>query len=96
MTKRKFTQDFKKDACELALSSSKSKAQVARDLGIKENVLYNWLTKYQKEGSNCFDSGRVVTDQEAELSRLRAELAETRQERDILKKALTIFSKRYP
>ena len=94
MSKRRFTKEFKLDACKLALSSDKSKAEIARNLGIKANVLYNWLNKYKDEGPNCFESDRVVTDSEAELSRLRAELSETKMERDILKKALAIFSKK--
>ena len=94
MPKRKFTKEFKLDACKLAVGSSKSKAEVARDLGIKENVLYNWLKKYNESGSGCFDSGYKVSEEEAELSQLRAELAEIKMEREILKKALAIFSKK--
>ena len=47
MSNRKYTKEFKLDAVRLAISSEKSQAQVARDLGLKENCLYTWISKYR-------------------------------------------------
>lgn len=49
MANKKYTKEFKLDAVRLALSSDKSQAQVARDLGIRENALYNWVSQYRGE-----------------------------------------------
>ncbi|MFC1596173.1 transposase [Candidatus Margulisiibacteriota bacterium] len=61
-------------------------ASVAENLGISSKNLYNWVNK-----SSTDSTGNIVTD--SEVTRLRKELAETRLERDILKKAVAIFSK---
>jgi transposase len=70
---------------QLALSGAKSKAQTARDLGITEHQLYAWIEQYGPEAA-------VPVDAQAEIRRLRKALARAEMERDILKKAIGIFS----
>ena len=86
MTRNTYSVEFKQQAVQLALSGEKSKAQTARDLGITENMLYNWIAKF----------GPAVppdaADSKAEIARLRKALLRTEMERDILKKAIGIFS----
>ncbi|MDH5731610.1 MAG: transposase [Gammaproteobacteria bacterium] len=86
---RKYDHTFKLDAVKLALSSDKSQAQVARDLGISEQALYNWVSKYRSE---VFAENDSLTPEQA-LNALRREVAQLREERDILKKAASYFTK---
>lgn len=91
--RRTYTREFKQEAVRLAKESSKSTSQIARDLGIDPKRLYQWKRELQVNGAQAFPGSGHLTDQEEELRRLRRELAVVEQERDILKKALAIFSK---
>ena len=90
---RTFTKEFKLEAVQLAHRSGKSQTQVARDLGIADSTLHHWCKEYTEAGSQAFPGSGHQTQQEEELRRLKRELEVTRQERDILKKALAIFSR---
>lgn len=90
MAYRKFTQEFKQEAVKLALEGKVSKAQVARELGIRDNIRYRWIDKY---GSKENKQTVLSVSEKAELVRLRREIRRIKQERDILKKAISIFSK---
>ena len=85
--RRKYDEEFKKNAVKLSYASPKSTRQVAEDLGISENRLYAWRKKYTAEG----DKTRQAT-QEEEIKALRLEVAELRIERDMLKKATAYFA----
>lgn len=94
--RRTYSMEFKRDALRLAETSGKPIAQVERDLGITEGLLHKWKRRYQlKENEN--GSEKVEPSEleaiRAENRRLRRELAIVQQERDILKKAVSIFSK---
>jgi transposase len=95
-TSRSYTEEFKQDAVRLVETSGKSKTQIARDLGISDSALYRWLKEYgQALGASASASGQSgpsLTDLEAENKRLRREVKVLRQERDILKKAISICS----
>src|SRR5437764_689456 len=90
---RTFTKEFKREAVHLAQKSGKSQAQVARDLGIADSTLHHWCKEFAEAGAQAFPDSGHQTVQEEELRRLKRELEVTRQERDILKKALAIFSR---
>lgn len=89
MANKKYTRDFKLDAVRLALSSEQSQAQVARDLGINEQTLYNWVGQYRGEVLNS--EHRMTPEQE--LAALKKEVTQLKQEREILKKAAAYFAK---
>ena len=91
--KRVFTAEFKREALNLVETSGKSLAQVARDLGISDNTLHGWQQQMREHGQEAFPGSGHQTPQEEEMRRLRRENEILRQERDILKKALAIFSK---
>ena len=84
--RRKYDRNFKKEALALWLNSGKSARQISLELGIAENRLYAWRSKF----------GPTTPAQEADLENqlqaLRRENAELRQQRDILKKTLGILS----
>ncbi len=90
---RTFTKEFKLEAVHLVQRSGKSQTQVARDLGIADSTLHHWCNEFAEAGAQAFPGSGHQTAQEEELRRLKRELEVTRQERDILKKALAIFSR---
>jgi transposase len=91
---RKYTEEFKREAVRLMETSGKPVAQLARDLGINDNNLYRWRGQYGRQKQIA--SNGNLTDTEAELKRLQRENEVLRQERDILKKAMSIVSRSQP
>ena len=84
---------FKRKAVELAKARG-SVSEVAAELDIVPNNLYRWRREMEQYEQNSFPGrGKAkMTDQEKEIARLKAELADAKLERDILKKAISIFS----
>lgn len=89
MSNKKYDKQFKLDAVKAAMQSDSSIAQVAIDLGVNTQTLYTWVSKYRSE---ALQAG-VDLSPEQELIELRKEVAELRQEKDILKKAAAYFAK---
>ena len=87
--KKRFDRDFKISAVKMVTDGGHKAAEVARSLGIHPNQLYNWKQKFSSNGEKAFPGKGHLT----ELAALRRELRETQMERDILKKAVGIFSK---
>jgi transposase len=83
----KYDEEFKKNAVKLSYASPKTVKQVAEDLGVHENLLYNWRKKYTADG----DKTRYATLEE-EMRDLKRENAELKMERDMLKKATAYFA----
>jgi len=94
--RRQYSEEFKKDAVGHSLTSEKTVVEVAQDLGIAHSNLNRWRTQYRKNGELAFPGNgkQRLTPQEEEIRRLKKELYEVSQERDILKKALAIFTKK--
>ena len=93
-TRRKFTREFKLKAVELSYQRENVK-ELADELSIRPELLYRWRGEFASlEGGSFPGNGKKkLTAEESELDRLRKELADVRMERDILKKAVGIFSK---
>jgi transposase len=87
--KKRFDRDFKISAVKMITEGGHKASEVARSLGIHPNQLYNWKRKFSDNGEKAFPGKGHLT----EISALRKELREVRMERDILKKAVGIFSK---
>ena len=68
-------------------------SQAAQDLGLHQNVLRKWVRDAQANGMAAFPGRGKQRPDDAEVSRLRRELAKTKAERDILKKAIAYFAK---
>jgi len=90
---RTFTKEFKLEAVRLVQSSGKSITQVARDLGIAASTLHHWCKLEASQGEEAFPSSGHQSAQEEELRRRKRELETVRQERDILKKVVHIYSR---
>jgi transposase len=91
--RRKYDREFKVEAVKLVIGEGRGVAEVARNLGIHENLLYKWREKYTEDMAHAFPGKGRLKPAEEELRRMKRELADVTQERDILKKALAIFSK---
>lgn len=94
---REFTQEFKVEALELLKRGDKTASQIERDLGISPGLLLKWRNRYQLEEKEGQDSALQPSDLEAaksEIRRLQRELANVEEEREILKKAINIFSRK--
>jgi len=88
--RRHHDRSFKIEAVGLSLQPGRTVAGVARDLGIHENQLWRWRKQLTDEGM----FGGASDPNQSEVSRLRRQLAEVTEERDILKKALAVLSRR--
>lgn len=87
-TRRKFSDEFKRDAVEIVRSSDKSIAQVARELGIYDSTLGAWVKQDQVDRGER--EGRT-TDERHELAELQRENARLRMERELLKRAVAFW-----
>lgn len=85
--RRKFTPEFKAEAVELVKASDGKIAKVARELGISDTSLGNWVRQARAE-----ENGAPSAEERAEIRDLNRELERTRRERDILAKAVAFFS----
>jgi len=92
-SRRKFEASFKRKAVELSLVRG-NVVQVSEELGITSGLLHRWRKEQSQYEHNSFP-GRgkpKMTDEEKEITRLKAELHDVTMDRDILKKAISIFS----
>jgi len=93
---RKYSQEFKLEALELLRRGDKSAGQIERELGITPGLLGKWRTRYQimaEKGQAPQIGPSDIEATKAEIRRLQRELANVQEEREILKKALNIFSR---
>lgn len=90
--RRRFTREFKIETVRLLTGSDQPVTRVADDLEIHPNTLYKWIHQYGENPEEAFPGKGRQTSEAEELSRLKRENQRLRMERDILKKAMAIFS----
>jgi transposase len=90
--RRSYTREFKLEALRLLASSGQTSQQIEDDLGIGHGCLSRWKQKFAQEGENAFPGHGNLAPDEERIRQLERENAILRQERDILKKAVAIFS----
>jgi len=91
MSNKHYSREFKLEAVRMSQQPGRTIAEVARELGLRENDLHNWRKMVQEQGNHVFPGrGRKSND---ELSQLRRENARLREENAILKKAAIFFAK---
>ena len=88
-TKRQYSEEFKREAIELMKRSGKSQAQISRELGISNQNISRWWQKYGQDENRTEEQ---TVSREA-FKALQAELRRVKEEKEILKKALNIFSR---
>jgi transposase-like protein len=86
--RRRFSDEFKRDAVEIVRSSDKSIAEVARELGIYDSSLGNWVKQDQV---NRGEREGLSSDERARLGELERENARLRMERELLKRAVAFW-----
>ena len=91
MEKKKYDNDFKLMLVEL-LKSGKTAKSLSEEYNVSDGIIRRWSREY-KAKSGDFSKKRVVSTEELELKALKRELRDVKMERDILKKAVSIFSK---
>ena len=88
-----YDREFKNKAVRLVTERGRRLTEVARDLGINANMLWRWKLELTKEPEQAFPGKGHLQDKDEEIRQLHKELGDTREERDILKKVVAIFSK---
>src|SRR3954453_14906498 len=86
---RKYDEDFKQGAVALVVETGKPIAQVARELGVNEGTLGNWVAKARAAAG--VGNGELSESERAELARLRRENTELRMQRDVLKRSVALW-----
>lgn len=93
--KRSYSKEFKKQAVEMMIYEKKSVKELAKELGVPVPNLNRWRVEFLRaQGKGLEDTGKDLSpaSMEQEIRRLKRELSDARLERDILKKAVRIFS----
>jgi transposase len=93
MERRRFTREFKLEAVKLIKERGVSYAQAARDLGVHQTQLRSWVKAFADDQVQAFPGNGRQNAEQAEITRLKREVAKLKAERDILKKAAAYFAK---
>jgi transposase len=93
--RRKYDKEFKLEAIRVYENGERSMSEVERDLGISSGLLWRWINtlKKQPKKDEAFPGNGRMPDTEARIRQLERENAQLRQDKEILKKVLTLFSK---
>ena len=94
LPRQKYTKEFKEEAVQMVRREDLSRSEVAKRLQIPDQTLLNWVRKYGENGEiSVRKSKKVKKELEAEVLRLKKELAKAKMEREILRKATAYFAK---
>lgn len=92
MSHQTYTKEFKLET--LNLAEEIGPTQAARRLNVSVSIIYRWRKEFKESGEEAFRGHGVMTAQDAELARLRREVVDLKEDKEILKKALEIFSQK--
>jgi len=90
--RKKYTAEFKRRAVQLYKTSGKTQAQIEQDLGLWRGCISRWKGELERKKEQAFPGQGHLTAEDERMRELERENEILRQERDILKKAVTIFS----
>ena len=91
--RREFSKEFKRDAVSLVIEQGYSRIEAARSLDIHSALLSRWVREYTEDSGDAFRGKGKLRPEQEELRQLREENKRLKMEKEILKKALAIFSK---
>jgi len=89
--RKRYTEEYKREAVDLILSYGYGAAEAARNLGINTGMLSRWKRERERHGEEAFSGMCNMTPEQAELHRLKEENERLRMEQEILKKATAFF-----
>lgn len=92
--RRRFSQEFKIEAVRMVVEQGRDLYDVCKDLEIRPDMVRKWIKKFENDGMHAFPGSGRLKPEDEENRRLRRENERLRMERDILKKAVAIFSDR--
>jgi transposase len=92
MAQTRYTEEFKREAVKLALTSGLPRQAMADDLGVGKSTLGKWISLYRREQQSLHAGGLPLDELQKELIRLTRENKILREERDLLKKATAFFA----
>ena len=84
---------YKMEVCQRVVEGGEAVSSVSQELGISENTVYTWMSRYRKNNVTPFVGSGNIRPEEAETKRLQREIRELREENEILKKAAAYFAK---
>jgi len=93
-TRRRFTKEFKHEAIHLVEDRDSSVSEIASNLGISPALLYRWIREHENDQDYTFPGNGKLKAPDEKIGRLENQVKDLQEEREILKKALTIFSKK--
>lgn len=91
MSTPKYDKEFKRTAIELVKTTGKSPKQISKELGISDSALYSWIKAYEKDSNPEFPGKGNVGSEKKEVIALQKQLADAKEEIEILKKAMAYF-----
>ena len=92
--RKRHDEEFKKETVRLVIQSDRPVKQIAEELGLNYWTIKEWVKKYRKQEHTELVAKGIKLSPEEEIKLLKRELADTAEERDILKKAMAVFSKK--
>ena len=92
-SRRRYNKEFKLEAIRLVKNKDGGVSEIASNLGIHPGVLHRWVREYEDDANNSFPGNGNLKVPDAEIRLLQKKVKNLEEERDILKKALAIFSK---
>ena len=90
---RVYDQAYKMEICKRIVETGEQVTAVAREVGISENTIYTWISRYKENNIKPFVGSGHVKPENEELKKLQREIKELREENEILKKAAAYFAK---
>jgi transposase len=93
-TRRRFTKEFKLEAIHLVKDRNGRVSEIADNLGIHPVLLHRWIKEYEDDQEYAFPGNGKLKTPDEQIRHLKKQVKDLQEERDILKKALAIFSKR--
>jgi len=91
--KRRYGREFKEEAVLQVVEQGRTVLEVSKLLGVSDNSIYKWIKAYKEDPVTAFPGKGYLKPEAEEMRRLRKQLSDMTEERDILKKAVAIFSK---
>ena len=91
MKRRQYTKEYKRDAVILVKQSDQPISEIAKNLGINDNILRRWVKEQSNLSTRSFPGHGNARDEE--LAKLKKELSQVKKERDFLREAATYFAK---